>query len=120
MSRLSDKIYSEDLHTTRFVDNFKRLKLNEAVYPTTEYTAENAKEYRFGISIHTKALITDSPKSDAALQHIYAMKHARELIIEEVFGEFRQPINEIRDALYNRDWKEADELLHKLHRQMFT
>ena len=39
------------------------------------------------------------------------VRHAKRQIIEEVFGEYRGPLNDALDALYNYDFEEARKII---------
>lgn len=48
-----------------------------------------------------------------------AIRRTKQGLIEEVFGEFREPLNLIRQAMYARDDHKAHQLIDALHDQMF-
>jgi hypothetical protein len=48
-----------------------------------------------------------------------ALAAMRKKVVQEVFGEFREPINEIREMLYCRDLEGAMAGLERLEREMF-
>lgn len=48
-----------------------------------------------------------------------AVEDVRKAVIEEIFGEFRAPINELRVSLYQNDLKTVRNLLAKLELKMF-
>jgi hypothetical protein len=48
-----------------------------------------------------------------------AIKHVKNALIQEVFGEFRTPIHQLRHAIYNDDKHRALEILSKIESTMF-
>jgi hypothetical protein len=50
----------------------------------------------------------------------HVLDKVRRDVIEEVFGEFRLPLRELRHNLYDRDCDKAMETLESLEKQMFN
>lgn len=82
-----------------------------------------AKVYEIGVKFGVNLTI---PSDDLAAktnddnifkESVYA---ARKAIVEEVFGEFRGPLTELRVALYEQDFYKARHILSNLEHQMFV
>ena len=58
-------------------------------------------------------------QSTAANPITMAVEDVKRAVIEEIFGEFRKPLSELRIALYNRDSERARQVLRELEHQMF-
>jgi hypothetical protein len=79
-----------------------------------------AKQVDIRVKIGASAWIEDIPTKvpvDTYTEAVYDMKRG---IIEEVFGEFRPLIIEMRTALYDEDTGRLRTLLAELEQQMFT
>lgn len=81
-----------------------------------------AEEYRIGVSVYTRALLTKQEIHSATNPggaRRYVEESAKNAIIEEIFGEFRPLLREARLALNNRDVDAARTALNKLETVMF-
>lgn len=82
-----------------------------------------AKVYEIGVKFGINLAI---PSDDLARKtnenEIFneSVAAARKAIVEEVFGEFRGPISELRVAIYERDFARAKYILSNLEHQMFV
>ena len=47
------------------------------------------------------------------------MHVVRERLVEEIFGEFRLPLIELKRALYDRNFKEANLIAQTIYAEMF-
>jgi len=80
-----------------------------------------AEEYRMGVTIALSVFLSDCQKhldKSGAVESI--MKDARLQIIEAVFGEFRETINGIELAVWERDFEAARVAIYALREQMFS
>lgn len=75
--------------------------------------APEAIEYRVDVRLGSHVVASNPDE----LKHL--IPHAKRRIVEHVFGEFRKPIMELRQSLYERDFHGADKLLGELYNQMF-
>ena len=79
------------------------------------------KEYKLTAKLQAKAVLAQEVVDDATFDAIAQTKQQlQRMMIEEVFGEFRNPLHEIRKALYNQDCYKAAQLLTDLEVQMFS
>ena len=77
-------------------------------------------EYKLTARLQAKAVLTQEALEDSTLDIIQQTKQQlQRLIVEEVFGEFRDLLHDLRKALYNQDCRQATTILNKLHNQMF-
>lgn len=72
-----------------------------------------AKEFLLQVKLHKKAFISDGKDAQFAMQDI------KRAMIEEVFGEFRPMLIEIRSALYDNDMSRVRTLLAEIEHDMF-
>lgn len=49
----------------------------------------------------------------------YVKEESERMVREEVFGEYRKALHQIRFAAYNRDFKEVDNLVSEIEANMF-
>lgn len=84
-----------------------------------EISPHYALEYRIGVQLESRVFISDEVRREGAYANLM-IQRVKEKLVQEVFGEFREPIHEIRHAIYERDWLKVDQLLSKLHDQMFS
>ena len=88
--------------------------------PVEYMTGQIAKQVEIRVKIGASAWIEDISTKvpvDTYAEAVYDMKRG---IIEEVFGEFRPLIIEMRTALYDEDTGRLRTLLAELEQQMFT
>ena len=99
-----------ELSTVDLTESFTPLMLNGVV------CQEYAIEARLGAKVYLTEL--EQVQSSTALQG--AVTATRKQVIEEVFGEFRPLIAQLRVALYDTDTHRARDILFRLERQMFS
>ena len=90
------------------IDSFLEVKDN---LRQVEYT--EAIEYQMNATFTAK-FIAVTPEEKR-----YMIPKVKQHILNGVFGEFRMPILQVKQALYERNFLEADKLLEKLWYQMF-
>ena len=78
----------------------------------SEIPTIDCHEYRLGVKFEVKARLTKDE-----LQ--FGLDNARRMIIQRLFGEFRDPITRIHEALFDRDFEQARKELWLLEQQMF-
>lgn len=111
MSKLSKAIRALQTGEVRVKkDNFKFTEIKHWNQLSPDYLYREYRiEAKFGVSVYAK----EETLSDA-------VKDAKFAINEEIFGEFRPILTEIRIALYDVDFTRAKKLLSQLENQMFT
>lgn len=118
MSKLSDNI-NYAITNKRAVDTTFDLKcvMEEAsAISFPKHLQQVSFEAIFGTRYYIDEALTH--KNSEILMH--TLKEVKRSVIEEVFGEFRKPLIEIRHHLYNRDVPEALDILTNLEKQMFN
>ena len=75
--------------------------------------------YTVGLNIQTRVHITYEPNGLLGDTGHLMLKHAKESIVESIFGEFREDIIKIRLAIMANDGDKALELLTQLQYSMF-
>jgi uncharacterized protein (DUF1810 family) len=117
MSKLAKAINST---LTGDVKAARNLKLNYLDVSRTVSDVDHlrlAKKYKIGVKLETSCWLEEGLVADAYHEMLFSVKRA---MIEEVFGEFRPLIIEMRSALYDEDTRRVRTLLAQLEEQMFT
>lgn len=119
MSKFADALYPRALYQT---EDPLREHL-EVTRRTESNPVSGGTDYMMEARLFTRVKITqqesDASLSDTAVKdRIFQM--ARQNIIEAVFGEFRQPITELRVALVAGDLEKARAVQRRLEQQMFS
>ena len=93
--------------------NFTKVSDSEAVS-----TIDRSTRYRIVIELGAEVWVSEeTSKYPHALEH--AIRDVRGAVVEEIFGEFRSLLKQVKVSLYDRDTDRAWELLEQLERQMF-
>lgn len=81
-----------------------------------------AREYQVGIKLAAKFSISEKLLATSDRNEIvnYQMDHARRMLVESVFGEFRLDLIHLRRALYDEDYQTLEQELTKLETKMFS
>jgi hypothetical protein len=118
MSKLSKMLLAEYTHDRKAVTdlNMDYTKVDYVYERTTPVIHDYSVKISAGINAF--GYVRGSEKSEN-LQHHYVIKNMKKSIIEEMFGEFRPIIMDIRRSLFERDCYKAEMLLDKLQEQMF-
>lgn len=112
MSKLGDAIKAVNTH--KQMPQYLPLsftKVNEAVSSHATWPTL----YQIGATFQVDRVMESD--DTAALEQ--AIAAARRMILEEIFGEFRKPIMDIRADLFMRDTEAATAKLNALYRSMF-
>jgi hypothetical protein len=72
-------------------------------------------EVRFGCQV-----MIDDRSPNKQFEMDYAINRVRKAVVEEVFGEFRQDLHDIRFHCMNYDYKKALTAVDDLERKMFS
>lgn len=112
MSKLSDNIKTT-ITDKRVITNFADYSFTTDSYiPHYDYIVKFIA--KFGVEKYvSEDLIHDTKVLDTILNDI---KHK---VVQEIFGEFRDPIHNIVAQLYRREYDKALDSVHKLEKQMF-
>jgi hypothetical protein len=120
MSKLStaiDATLTGNLRASTTPTRFRYTDIKFEVHPTI-HSYNIDREVRLGVRLQTTAWIHghEWENTDARSAAIRDLKRA---MIEEVFGEFRPLIIELRSAMYDKDDVRARQLIVELENQMF-
>ena len=115
MSKLAEQI-NYAIQNKRAVDNSFDFKYNVSESLLPNHLQLVAFEATFGSRYYIDEALTYKDSEVLA----ETLKQVKRSVIEEVFGEFRKPLNELRHYLYNRDVPAALETLSNLERQIFN
>lgn len=113
--------------THTFTGNVRASRDLGMQYASSKFDAREAygtwgleKQMRLGVTIQADAFVSDSASSDTVgdvKEAIYDLKRA---MIEEIFGEFRPFLIEMRVAMRDEDKSRLRLLLSELEHKMFT
>lgn len=116
MSRLSEHI-SVTITNRRMPkpSSFISLEYTPSAVPeiTNLYKIDFKASFGTSYYIDENLAVKGSPVIEETLRNV------KKAVIEEIFGEFRQPINELRHAIYEMDNDRAIELLKNIEKQMY-
>ncbi len=109
---LTGKHRTSRLPSTRYFD----IKFNTG---GTQYTHGVDKEVMLDFRLRTNAWVNDLEWNNTDVRSTI-IRDLKRSMIEEVFGEFRPLIIELRSSLYDGDTVRTRTLLAELEHQMFT
>lgn len=114
MSRLSQALKAT---IGRDVIAAQKLNLNHTkadfLVNDAQYVFPTVRQYKLRASFEADAFVEEN-------QHEFAREDLRRAIVEEVFGEFRPMIIEMRTALYDHDTTRMRKLLAEMEHKMFN
>jgi hypothetical protein len=115
MSKISRNLRRVEINE-RFCENDSCIVTSLEATEVTKSFQPSAIRYLLGLKIQNSFIATE--ENPEQLEH--ATEKLRQSIIYEVFGEFRPIIHKLWEAIYQRDFKKASDLLEELEKQMFT
>lgn len=98
-----------------FVDVFEKKEDIQECYKQMEV----AKMYRIGVTLGSQVAVTDFDMLQGKDAIALAIERTKRSIVEAVFGEFRQDIMQLHNAIYDRDFQKARTILTNLEEKMF-
>lgn len=107
------------------VDTGERVPLPlESVKITEAWTEDrdmDASVYRLGVTLSTRMVVSNTDKELAQERNPLeaATLRAKFMILEEVFGEFRQDLYCLAHQLRNREWDASNRLVEKILHDMY-
>lgn len=99
-----------------FVDVFEKKEQIDQTYDQ----AVVAKIYRIGVTLGTQVIVSEFDELQDQDAMALAIERAKRSIIEAVFGEFREDIVQLHNAIYDRDFLKSRSILTKLCEKMFS
>lgn len=118
MSKLINSIKAKILNKRAIDTNYTTISVTLEDQPnlyTIPYLQQVSFEAVFGAKYYVDEKLAQS--SGATIQE--TLQQVKKAVVEEVFGEFRKPLIELRHAIYERDLDAAVKVLNKLEDQMF-
>ena len=113
MSRLSEALSPTQTGYRAARNNLTYVDVNQSI---KDIDGGVWREYKITATFGANKIVDRSGKVDLGEDTLYDIKRA---IIEEVFGEFRPYLIEMRASLYNDDFEETRILLMELEQKMF-
>jgi uncharacterized protein YlaN (UPF0358 family) len=108
---------------SKLSENIRAVQLNQRVaysMPLTvidtsidNLTFSSCKCYNITATIGMKTYIDFEDNLDSVITNV------RKAVVQEIFGEFREPLKNLSIALYNRDLPQAHKIIDEIHQQMF-
>lgn len=112
----------------RLVDTRQRVALMPALRITEQYDQDKyilpnaelcASVYEMTATWGCRTVFTEAEYRSYDIRK-FKEDHAKRMLVEEMFGEFRMPIDKARVALMNYDYKAAEEHMLALYKGMFN
>lgn len=125
MSQLARAIVATNTGQRREVrPNLSPLFLNifdgKASIQEVSHTPNIQCQYRIEVRLGAECWVSHFETMTQDNSLLLAIERTKAQVIEAVFGEFRQDIRMIEQAVWNHDTETAGRLLHELERKMFS
>jgi hypothetical protein len=117
MSKISNHIRELGVVGRKF-EPFK-LQYTEAKLEQSKCNVDYAQEISIGCKLGANVQISELELTQNPLAVNYAIEQVKRAVIEEIFGEFRQPLIDIGIAAYERDFIKVTKLVTKIENEMF-
>ena len=79
-----------------------------------------AKVYRIGVTLGSQCIVSEYEQLTKEDVLAEAINRTKRSIIEAIFGEFRGDLMHLENAIYDRDFLKAKNLLRVLENKMFS
>lgn len=106
----------EEKFSPLFVDVFEKKEDIQERYDQMEV----AKMYRIGVTLCSQVTVADYDMLKDKNALALAVERTKRSIVEAVFGEFRQDIMQLHNAIYDRDFQKSRTILTNLEYKMFN
>lgn len=106
----------EEKFSPLFVDVFEKKEDIQERYDQMEV----AKMYRIGVTLGSQVTVADFDMLKDKNALALAIERTKRSIVEAVFGEFRQDIMQLHNAIYDRDFQKSRTILTNLENKMFN
>ena len=122
MSMVVKAITATDTGRRKLLDSFSPLfqdvfNVKEEIYELRG--DEAAKVYRIGVTLGNQCMVSEVEQLHYKNALTEAIKRTKKGVIEAIFGEFRQDIRHLENAIYDRDFAKARDALRQLEVKMF-
>lgn len=123
MSQLVKAITATDTGNRKVLESFS--PLFQDVFSAKETIQELrheevAKIYRIGVTIGAQCMVAQSMCDSYENALSESINRTKRNVIEAIFGEFRGDMMRLENAIYDRDFAKAKELLRILENKMFS
>lgn len=97
-------------------------KMMDATITTSVDPMKYLHQYEVGVKLSTQFYITDQVLRESIDSGVlnHNVNRAKRLLVEAVFGEFRENFLRMRHALYERDYDKLNEELDNFQDKMFN
>lgn len=112
MSKLREQIIARCTNR-RIAEPLRKLNVESTWRILNEGVSIYALEYILSASFVARGYVKNDSEKELLI------KNAINTICEDVFGEFRTPLIELEEALWERDFERAMDVLLKIRKQMF-
>ena len=106
----------ENKFSPLFVDVFEKKEHIDQTYDQCLV----GKRYRIGVTLGSHTIVSEFDMMQDKDALALAIERAKRSIIEAVFGEFRQDIMQLQNAIYDRDFQKSRTILTNLEDKMFS
>lgn len=119
MSRIARAVYAKETGNKRYVEESK---IFSNIFKKEESITESymnpliEKQYRITVKLEKDAWVNSTDTEWKLSESIHETK---KMIIEAVFGEFREDLMLLRESILNRDQDAALRQLYELDKRMF-
>lgn len=117
MSRLKQHLEAQILNTTPVPELSPKLSCCDADLSVRHFA--DFIEFRVFTQLQVKQCVTHQFMQQANNAEDIVIHKLKQQILEEVFGEFRKPLHELRKAIWSYDMPKAYQLLQELESQMY-
>lgn len=122
MSQVVKAITATDTGRRKLLDSFSPLfqdvfNVKEEIYELRG--DEIAKVYRIGVTLGNQCMVSEVEQLHYEDALTEAIKRTKRSVIEAIFGEFRQDMRHLENAIYDRDFAKARDALRQLEVKMF-
>lgn len=123
MSMVVKAITATDTGDRKVVESFSPLfqdvfNVKQEIHET-RHTGEVLKVYRIGVTLGNQCMVSKVEQLHYEDALTEAIKRTKRSVIEAIFGEFRQDIRHLENAIYDRDFAKARDALRQLEVKMF-
>lgn len=124
MSQVVKAVIAEDTGDRKLLDSFSPLfqdvfSVREEIHDVRSMQ-EVAKVYRIGVTLGNQCVVSEYEQLTKEDVLAEAINRTKRSIIEAIFGEFRGDLMHLENAIYDRDFLKAKNLLRVLENKMFS
>lgn len=99
-----------------FADVFERKEYTEQIHTID---LQVGMKYRIGVTLGSQVIVSEFDTFQNKDALALAVERTKRSIVEAVFGEFREDMMRLQNAIYDRDFQTSRTLLTNLEQKMF-